>query len=67
MKPFMHRNDLKFYSLDKLVEMCACLGVQLSAPEMQEIEQVKDAICKWHAVMPTFMQPHTDKFIGAFR
>ena len=46
MKPFMHRNDLKFYSLDKLIEMCACLGVQLSAPEMQEIEQVKDAICK---------------------
>ena len=67
MKPFMHRNDLRFYKIDKLIEMSACLGLQLSPEQMQDIEKVKDAICEHHANIPAFAQPQTDKFLGNFR
>lgn len=67
MKPFMHRNDLRFYKIEKLIEMSACLGLQLQPEQMQDIEKVKDAICEHHKNIPPPWQEHTDKFLGTFR
>lgn len=65
----MHRNDLRFYRREQLLELALILGIPVP-PEMTfDLERIKDVIVAGFEKLPPVMKSHAkqvDKFLGSF-
>lgn len=67
----MHRDDLRYFSLEDLLELSIILPGCPIPPEARfDKEKIKDVIVKWVNDLPPFAQMHQmeiDQFLGRYR
>lgn len=66
----MHRNDLRFYRREQLLELSLILGTPVPPESQHDVERIKDVIVAGYNNLPPFMRAHRaqlDKFLGSYK